>query len=122
MKKQLMIGLLAAFASVSVYAADACTGKGADDKEVLESEADGTKFVRVPGQKIKCSANVLATYDQSATALWVGAASKKGKNSFKGNTAGGAVKVHALCEKTSGCEDGDVTAATAQAAIEASAT
>ncbi len=95
-----------AVASSSVFAADACTGTAGNGTAVA-SASDGTKFVRA-GFTPKCSANVMAKYTDQTTTFAVASGSKKGKNTFVGNTAGGAVKPSGTACASSGCTDGQV--------------
>jgi hypothetical protein len=110
-KTTLSVGILAAAALVPAMAsaADACTGTAGNGTQV-DGVTDGTAFVRVTFTP-KCSANVLLQYSQTATSIAVASASKKGKNAFKGNSAGGSVATSAACASSSGCVAGDVDTA-----------
>lgn len=122
MKKQLMIGLLASFASASAMAAGACAGT-AGNGTAVPGATDGSLFVRV-GFTPKCSANVLLDYTDGQTSLAVAGGSQKGKNIFIGNTAGGAVKKSTTvteCPAT-GCSAAEVSNGLTEAEALASAT
>lgn len=109
MKKAFVIGALA-FVPMLAFAVDKpCTGTAGNGVADVTAATDGSKFVRVAFRP-QCSANTLVTVDQSATALWGGSGSKKGKNAFKGSSNGGAVAVNASCA-SSGCSDTEVDAA-----------
>lgn len=111
----LALGAAAVAASSAALAATACTGAAGNGNSVTGA-TDGTKFVRVTFTA-KCSANVRSQYTDNTTTFAVAAGSSKGKNTFLGNTAGGAVKVSAACD-ASGCTDGNVsTALTAAEAL-----
>jgi hypothetical protein len=71
----------------------------------------------------KCSANVHLLGTDGTGGAWyaVGAASAKGKSSFKGNTNGGAVAIHAACAIPGGCTATEATAARTQANTDAGA-
>ena len=122
MKKQLMIGLLASFASAGAMAAPACAGS-AGNGTAVPGDTNGTLFVRV-GFTPKCSANVLLDYTDSQTSLAVAGGSTKGKNIFIGNTAGGAGKKSSTvteCPAT-GCSATEVGTGLTEAEALASAT
>lgn len=103
MKKELLGIALLALASQTVMAGASTNCSGAAGNGATAGTAsDGTLFVRVAFTP-KCSNNVLLQSDQSATSLWVGSASSKGKNSFKGSTNGGAPVTHAACASSTGC-------------------
>lgn len=110
----LALGAAAATATTSALAVDACTGTAGNGSAVTGA-ADGTKFVRTTFTP-KCSANVLLQYTDQTTTFAVAAGSKKGKSTFIGNTAGGAVKVSATCA-SSGCSSEVGTALTAAEAM-----
>lgn len=64
----------------------------------------------------KCSANVWLTYDDQTTFVRVGSVSGKGKNSFGGSTAGGAVKAYTACASATGCTSAEAATAMSAAA------
>ena len=111
--KKILVATLLAMGSVGVMAADACTGAAGNGTPV-NGATDGSLFVRV-GFTPKCSANVLASYTDQTTSFAVGSGSKKGKSTFIGNTAGGAVKVSATPCPASGCTAGEVATALTEA-------
>lgn len=112
MKKLVMLGTLALAPVVAMAATTTLCNGGTATK--LAGDTTGASFVRVDLNP-QCSANTIVQVDQSATALWGGSGSKKGKNAFLGSTNGGAVKVHAACA-TSGCSTTETGAALAEAA------
>lgn len=142
MKKLLIAGLISGLFSAGAMAA-ACDGAGGaqtagsatpstgeqcvcNGKTAVKSTVNGGKggpaitaplFVQT-GFDVQCSANTLVSYNEvSATAFAVGSGSVKGNQSFKGSSAGGGVAKHANCPAT-GCTSTEVTAATAQAALD----
>jgi hypothetical protein len=74
------------------------------------------------GFDVQCSNNTLVSYDEvSATAFAVSSGSRKGNQSFKGSSNGGAVTTYQKCSDTnSACNGTDVTKAHDQAVIDAS--
>lgn len=115
----LALAAAAAGATSSAIGATACSGT-AGNGATIENSTTGDKFVRV-GFAAKCSANVLSQYEDQTTAFAVAAGSSKGKNTFIGNTAGGAVKPDPTnaCA-SSGCDDTKVGGALAKAKAMAS--
>lgn len=107
--KKVFLALALGAASASAVAADACTGASGNGASVTGA-TDGSKFVRVTFTA-KCSANVLAKYTDQTTTFAVAAGSTKGKNTFIGNTAGGAVKPSGTACASSGCTDDNVNSA-----------
>lgn len=116
MKKFTFMALAAAI-SFPVFAQSSatavCDGGAGGDKNVAAS----TNFLRAPGGAttgtafvMKCSNNVFLAYNESATAIAVGSASKKGKNTFGGTSEGGQVKVIGACS-------GECSATSASGAI-----
>jgi hypothetical protein len=105
----LALGAAAAGATSSALAATACTGVAGNGSAVTGA-TNGTKFVRVTFTA-KCSANVISQYEDQTTTFAVAAGSSKGKNTFVGNTAGGAVKPSGTACAASGCTDANVTSA-----------
>lgn len=97
MKKAIFAAALAAVTMPAFAQTAVCTGGDAGDASVT----GGTNFIKNTFTQ-KCSANVYLSYEENATVAAVGAASKKGKNSFAGSTAGGAVAKSAECP-SSGC-------------------
>ncbi len=143
MKKLLIAGLISGLFSAGAMAA-ACTGAGGaqtagattggtaateqcvcDGKAAVKSTVNGgkgstatTPIFLASGFDVQCSANTIVSYNEvSATAFAVGSGSVKGNQSFKGSSAGGGVAKHANCPAT-GCTSTEVTAATAQAALD----
>lgn len=111
----LAFGIAAAGTSSVVFAAVACTGTAGSGTAVTGA-TDGTKFVQV-GFTPKCSANTLVDYTDQVTSFAVAAGSKKGKSTFIGNTAGGAVAKSGGCP-SSGCTATELgTALTAAEAL-----
>jgi hypothetical protein len=110
MKKTLLVALLS-LASTGAFAANACTGEAGNGTTVAGA-AD--KFVRVQFTP-KCSANSLVQYTDQVTSFAVAAGSSKGKTTFIGNTAGGAVKVSGTACSASGCTTGEVSTALSSA-------
>lgn len=95
MKKAILLSLALAFPLAAQAAATAvCTGTGTGGDQTVT--ATSGNFI-VNGFTMKCSANVFLGYDESATAVGVAAASKKGKNIFGGGSAGGQVKQISAC-------------------------
>lgn len=116
MKKMIVLGALALAPMFVMAAAEKpCTGTAGLAVADVTGNTDGSKFVRTTF-KPQCSANTLVTVDQSATALWGGSGSKKGKSAFLGSTNGGAVKPNASCA-AAGCSDTEVDAAVTAAAL-----
>ncbi len=71
------------------------------------------------GFVIQCSANtVVSTNEVNGTVFAVAGGSRKGNQSVKGSSAGGAVTAHAACD-ASGCTGANVSAANAAAAAAA---
>lgn len=101
-------GVMMAGAALSAQAAsqNICGGT-AGSGTAVDAATDGSTFVRTTF-KPQCSQNVLLTVDQSATALWGAAGSKKGKNIFGGSSNGGAVRAVGTCAST-GCGTSDVS-------------
>lgn len=119
-KKIALMALMAGFAGQS-FAGEtaACTTTTAASGGKTDITGSSTAFIKTTFPQV-CSSNVLMGYDQSTTKAWVGAASLKGKNSFKGHTDGGAPKKHAACVATAGgCDATDVTNAWSQAQTDA---
>ena len=112
----LALGAAALSASNAALSATACSGTAGNGATVTNSTT-GTLFVRV-SFVAKCSANVLSQYGDQTTTFAVAAGSSKGKNTFIGNTAGGAVKPSATTCPSAGCTDTQVgTALTAAKAL-----
>ena len=115
MKKIILasVTVAAALASLSVGAATAtvCAG-GAGGSGAQQTTATDT-FVKVAFTP-KCSANVYLIGDDNQTYYRVGSTSVKGKNSFGGSTAGGAVAPTA-CGAATGCTSSDATSAATNA-------
>lgn len=105
----LALGAAAMAASNAALAATACSGAAGNGNSITGA-TDGSKFVRVTFTA-KCSANVNSQYEDSTTTFAVAAGSSKGKNTFVGNTAGGAVKPSGTACSSSGCTAGEVTSA-----------
>lgn len=98
--KKLLIPLAALVISAPVFSAtNACLGAGADATITPASKFIVTQFTQ------KCSANVYLSYDEIATEVTVGSASKKGKTNFTGSSAGGAVTANTTVTAcpSSGC-------------------
>jgi hypothetical protein len=74
------------------------------------------------GFDVQCSNNTIVSYDEvSGTAFAVSAGSRKGNQSFKGSSNGGAVTTYQKCNGTnSACGASDVTSAHDQAVLDAS--
>jgi hypothetical protein len=114
----LALAAAAAGAASSANAVTACSGS-AGNGATITNATDGSLFVRV-AFVAKCSANVVSEYQDQTTTFAVAAGSKKGKNTFVGNTAGGAVKPSGTACSSSGCTETEVTSALAVAAAMAS--
>lgn len=112
MKKLVMLGTLALAPVVAMAATTKLCDGGTATK--LAGDTTGASFVRVDLNP-QCSANTIVQVDQSATALWGGSGSKKGKNAFMGSTNGGSVKVFKACAAT-GCTTNETGEALAEAA------
>ncbi|EXI74303.1 MAG: hypothetical protein AW07_01845 [Candidatus Accumulibacter sp. SK-11] len=110
--KNIILGSVLAVAAVTSLSAHAvaqsiCSGTAAGNGAQVNA---GTNFVKVDFIP-KCSANVLLQgNDLSSTVYLVGAASVKGKNTFKGSSVGGSVGVHTACS-ASPCTTGEVDTA-----------
>jgi hypothetical protein len=99
MKKAIIAALLLGVSSLGFAATGApCTGGAAANATVADASSD----FAVTDINFRCSQNVFLNYSDSTTVMGVGAGSAKGKNAFKGNSAGGAVTVNAACP-ASGC-------------------
>lgn len=93
--------LVLGFAS-SAFATAVCTAfpKAQDGTAVTGNQGNFIQTTFTP----KCSGNVFLDYEQDNLAVGIGAASKKGKSLFKGNSNGGAVaKVSDCASTTTGC-------------------
>ena len=117
--KNIIMGSVLAIAAVTSLSANAavsiCTGAGAATNGATVT-ASATSFVKqtfIP----KCSANVFLTGDDASATLYkVGAASLKGRFTFGGSSAGGAVSSAGLACATAGaCAQSDANAAAAAA-------
>ena len=113
----------ASVVSASALATDTtiCTGgAAAGPGTVPPSGTAGTHYM-IRAISPKCSANVHLVGTDGTSGAWyaVGAASVKGKSSFKGNTNGGAVSTHAACAIPGGCTGTEATAARTQANTDA---
>ncbi|ANQ86514.1 hypothetical protein dqs_3493 [Azoarcus olearius] len=95
MDKRILAALALVAVSGSAAAASICTGVAANGA-TIDGATDGSAFVRVTFTP-KCSANVQLDFTQTATGAGVCANSKKGKNNFKGTTAGGGIGVDTTC-------------------------
>lgn len=114
------LALIAGFlVSASAFAEDTAICKGG----VATAPKAGTAGVHYMMREIspKCSANVFLEGTDGTSGAWyaVGAASVKGKSSFKGNTNGGAVGVHTACAVPGGCTVDEAQAARTQAKTDA---
>lgn len=121
MKKYLQIatGVMATVAVVGAAQAAAfavCSGNAGTNGATVTANS---KFVQT-GFIPKCSNNVFMSYDEEQTYGAVGAASKKGKNAFKGNSVGGGVLPGTTACAASGCAATDATTALTAAMAEAS--
>ena len=105
----LALGAAALSASNAALSVTACSG-AAGNGATVSNATDGSKFVRV-SFVAKCSANVISEYEDQTTTFAVAAGSSKGKNTFIGNTAGGAVKPSGTSCASSGCTTGNVSTA-----------
>ena len=114
MIKKLLITATLTLATSSAMAAAVCDGTSTVAGAGTAHAADG-KFV-VTTFTPKCSAAVQVNVDENTTSFWGGSVSFKGKNSFKANTAGGAVIPHQACAASSGCVESDAADATTAAA------
>ena len=115
MKKIILLGAFALAPMIAMAAnVSPCTGAAGPGVAAITGDATGTYFLR-SNLTPQCSSNTIVTVDQSATALWGGSGSKKGKNAFLGSTNGGAVKPNAVCAAT-GCSATEVDAAVLVAA------
>lgn len=114
MKKIILasVTVAAALASLSVGAATATVCVGVGGSGAQQTTATDT-FVKVQFTP-KCSANVYLIGDDNQTYYRVGSTSTKGKNSFGGSTAGGAV-APTLCGAATGCTSSDATSAATNA-------
>jgi hypothetical protein len=95
--KKLLFVLFMTTASLFAHAAvtEVCGGNGGS----VAVTASSGNFI-VNSFSMKCSANTYVAYDQSSTAIGVGAASIKGKNIFAGNSGGGGVASKGACTGT----------------------
>jgi len=148
MKKILLIGLMSGLCSTGAFAA-ACDISGTNADVTAPTSATGPTgelcacnagvaakvkinggsgtpvatpvFVRT-GFDVQCSSNTAVSFNEvSGTAFAVASGSKKGNQSFKGTSNGGAVAVHLKCTGTNdACNAADVTAANAAATTIAS--
>lgn len=118
MKKYLHIaaGVMALASVTTAQALDVCTGGTGGNGTTVPN---ANKFVQI-GFVPKCSNNVYLQYGEEATYGGVGSASKKGKNSFKGNTVGGGVVANAACSSAAACAQTDAGTALSQALTDAS--
>ena len=114
MKKIFLVASLLAISSVS-YAEQVCSGT-AGPGTAVPADSSGDSFI-MQGFTPRCSSNVSLDYEQTATAVGVGAVSSKGGNTYSGNTEGGAVAGTA-CGTNKRC-DGTESAAAATAALAA---
>lgn len=100
-------GVMVAGVALSAQAGTtAICGGTAGSGTAVDAATDGTTFVRT-AFKPQCSQNVLLSVDQSSTAIWGAAASKKGKNVFGGSSNGGAVRAVGTCAST-GCATAEI--------------
>ena len=106
MKKSLLaaFGLTVCIPAFSATGNQVCTGApSATDAKVTALTDTNALFIKTDF-KMKCSANVFLVYDEFATYVSVGAASKKGKTNFGGTSEGGAVaKIPGSTDCTGGC-------------------
>lgn len=113
MKKVILSSVMAVAAISSMNAAHAtsqsiCAAPTAAGNGTAPTVGSFIKTAFTP----KCSANVYLVGDDQNTYYGAGSASAKGKNIFRGSTAGGGVAASGSCAAT-GCVSGDaVTAAT----------
>lgn len=113
----LIFGAFVGIAANSAMAADACTGTAGNGEKVTGA-TNGTKFVRVDFMP-KCSANVLAQYEDGGTRFDVASGSTKGKSTFMGSTVGGGVTKAGDCDST-GCKENVAGALTKAKALKES--
>lgn len=138
MKKFMLVGALSCLMASGAYAA-ACTENGgaqtagattggtANTEQcvcaggvAVKSTINGGSgqpnsspiFIKT-GFDVQCSNNTLVSYNEVSTTLFaVAGASKKGNQTFAGNSNGGAVEVSGKCNGTNGaCTAGNLTTA-----------
>ena len=113
MKKIALAALLATMSVGAMAAAsNVCTGGTSATSAQVTA---GTNFIK-NGFTAKCSANVYLSYDEDATKVAVGAASKKGKSVFAGSSEGGSVTGTTCAAATCAQSDASSAATTALAA------
>ncbi|MBX9848234.1 MAG: hypothetical protein K2X64_02985 [Rhodocyclaceae bacterium] len=122
MKKylEIAVGVMAVVGAVANVQAQttACSANATGGTYTVTGGAT-TDFVAVTFTG-RCSANVFMTYQQNATAMAVGSASRKGGNIFSGSTAGGGVQPTGTKCVAAGCTADNATAASSAAFARAS--
>jgi hypothetical protein len=129
--KMKIIALSLMMAAGSVFAADVaapptnaeravCVGDAAAKFKVYDGSGTPVAapiFVKT-GFDVQCSSNTYVSFaENSGTQFTVASGSKKGNQSFKGSSNGGAVTVHLKCTGANdACGSGDVTTALTAAA------
>lgn len=117
----LVAGLLGSFGA---FAADTviCTGTAGPGTAPAFGVAGTNYMIRAIAPKCSANTNVAGTED--ATGAWyaIGSNSVKGKNSFAGNTNGGAVSASAACAVPGGCTAAESVTARGVAATAAAKT
>ena len=118
MKKVILNSVMAAAKLASLTAGAAtgtatiCTGNSTAGAGAAVTTATDT-FVKVSFTP-KCSANVYMTDNDQGTYYGAGSASTKGKQSFRGSTAGGSITKDADCAAT-GCTSSNAATAAGNA-------
>lgn len=117
MKKylEIAVGVMAVVGAVASAQAqvNACTANPTGGSYTVTGGAT-TDFVAVTFTG-RCSANVFMTYQQNATVMAVGSASRKGGRIFSGSTAGGGVQPIATTCVAAGCTAQNATDASTAA-------
>lgn len=105
---------LSLIASVAFAAPNLCTGSTSAGSGSAWTVPTPAKFV-VTTFTPKCSASVFVEGAEDTTRFWGSSGSAKGKTTFIGNTAGGAVTSSTACDAT-GCTAANVTGSLTNAA------
>jgi hypothetical protein len=116
---ELAVGTMAvvgALASAPAAATAVCAGAAAPSAATI---ASGTAFIQV-SFTARCSANVFLDYDENATTIAVGSASKKGKNVFGGHSNGGGITTTGTLCPATGCTATESSGASAAKLAESS--